>query len=55
MLDAIAARSGVHDLVIPPAALENLEELAAGWGQFEAYVATIETQIWHDYVPLNML
>ena len=55
MLDAIAARSGVHDLVIPPAAPENLEELAAGWGQFEAYVATIETQIWHDYVPLNML
>ena len=54
MLDAVAARGGMHDLVIPPAALEDPEQLAADWGQFKAYVARIETQIWHDYVPLNM-
>lgn len=57
MLDTVAARGGIHDLDIPPAALEDpvSEQLAADWGQFEAYVARITTQIWHDYVPLNIL
>ena len=54
MLDAVAARCGMHDLVIPPTALGDPEQLAADWGLLEAYVARIETQIWHDYVPLNM-
>ena len=52
LLDAVAAR---NDFVNPPAALGNPEQDAADWGQFEAYVTRIESQIWHDYVPLNML
>lgn len=51
-LDAVAARGGVQDLNIPPAVLEDPEQLAVEWGKFEAYVAKIQTQVWHDYVPL---
>lgn len=51
-LDAVAARGGVQDLSIPLACLEDPEQLTAEWGKFEAYVARIKTQVWHDYVPL---
>lgn len=51
-LDAVAARGGVQDLRTLPAVFGDPEQLAAEWGQFEAYVARIQTQVWHDYVPL---
>ena len=51
-LDAVAARGSIQDLSILSAGLEDPEQLAAEWGQFEAYVAKIQTRVWHDYVPL---
>lgn len=51
-LDAVAARGGEQELSILPGGLQDPEQLAAEWGQFEAYVARIQTQVWHDYVPL---
>lgn len=54
-LAAIAARGGVHCMTIPPEALEDSQRTVAEWGQFEAYVANVTTQVGHDYVPFRLV
>ena len=54
-LGAVAARGGVYGMDIPPAALEDLQQIAAEWGQFEAYVAHVTAQVWHDYMPFRLV